>query len=392
MTTISSYTTQSGVRYRVRYRKPDGSQTDKRGFKRKRDAEQWAAEHVTTAKAQGSFIDPQDAKATMGELGDAYFEKKCLRAKESSKSDYYTRWYVYARPYWANIRVGDVTRQVVQDWVVWLSDGDDSADPPRKPLAANTVVNAFHFLRGIFVDAVADRRIPSNPCDGVELPRPRSRERRYLTVQQLYRLADECKWRRGIILTLGLCGMRWGEMAGLRVGDVDLDANRITISRAATRVRTRFVVDDPKTYQSRVIMFPHALDAIMRERCEGRDADALLFTAPYTDDHTFASGASATEHDGWFSRALRRCGLPHMTLHDLRHTAASLMIHAGANVKMVQRQLGHRSAAMTLDTYADLFDGDLDVLAADMDAMVSAECGQNVGKELDDGNLEARNC
>lgn len=59
---ISSYTTQSGVRYRVRYRKPDGSQTDKRGFKRKRDAEQWAAEHVTTAKAQGSFIDPQDTK------------------------------------------------------------------------------------------------------------------------------------------------------------------------------------------------------------------------------------------------------------------------------------------------------------------------------------------
>lgn len=70
MTTISSYTTQSGVRYRVRYRKPDGSQTDKRGFKRKRDAEQWAAEHVTTAKAQGSFIDPQDAKITVGEMAE----------------------------------------------------------------------------------------------------------------------------------------------------------------------------------------------------------------------------------------------------------------------------------------------------------------------------------
>ena len=68
MTTISSHETQSGVRYRVRYRKPDGSQTDKRGFKRKRDAEQWAAEHVTTAKAQGSFIDPQDAKITVSEM------------------------------------------------------------------------------------------------------------------------------------------------------------------------------------------------------------------------------------------------------------------------------------------------------------------------------------
>lgn len=379
--TISKYQTKNGQKWRVRYRKPDGTQTDKRGFERKLDADRWAAEHVTTAQARGSFIDPQSSKATMGGLGDAYFDKKCLRAKESSKSDYYTRWYVYARPYWANVRVGDVTRGMVQDWIGWLAAGDDSAEPKRRPLSANTVAGAYHFLRGIFADAVLDRRIPSNPCDGVELPRPRARERRYLTVGQLYQLADECKWRRGIILTLGLCGMRWGEMAGLRVGDVDLGNHRIAIARAATRVRTRFVVDDPKTYSTRVIMFPRALDDIMRERCIGRSDDMLLFTAPYADDYTFVSGADATSYNGWFSRALRRCGLPHMTLHDLRHTAASLMIHAGANVKMVQRQLGHTSAAMTLDTYADLFDGDLDVLAADMDAMVSAECGQNVGTD-----------
>lgn len=55
---------------------------------------------------------------------------------------------------------------------------------------------------------------------------------------------------------------------------------------------------------------------------------------------------------------------PHITPHDLRHTAASLAISAGANVKAVQRMLGHASAAMTLDTYADLFDDDLDYVAA----------------------------
>lgn len=380
MTTISSYTTRSGVRYRVRYRKPDGSQTDKRGFKRKRDAEQWAAEHVTTAKAQGSFIDPQDAKATMGELGDAYFEKKCLRAKESSKSDYRTRWFVNSRPYWENVRVGSVTRQMVQDWVQWLADGDDSVTPPRKPLSANTVAYTFRFFRGILDDAVADRRIPVNPCANVVLPRARRKQHNYLTVGQLYHLADECKWRRGIILTLGLCGMRWGEMAGLTVGDVDLDARRITIRRSATMVRSHIVVDDPKTYATRTIMFPSALDDVLRERCEGREPDALLFTAPYGDDQTFVRGSGATLAKGWFSTALRRCGLPHMTLHDLRHTAASLMIHAGANVKAVQRQLGHKSAAMTLDIYADLFDDDLDSLGCEMDAMLAREkCGQNVG-------------
>jgi integrase len=56
-----------------------------------------------------------------------------------------------------------------------------------------------------------------------------------------------------------------------------------------------------------------------------------------------------------------------LTLHDLRHTAASLAISAGANVKAVQRMLGHASAAMTLDTYADLFDDDLDAVAMALD-------------------------
>ena len=56
-----------------------------------------------------------------------------------------------------------------------------------------------------------------------------------------------------------------------------------------------------------------------------------------------------------------------MTVHDLRHTAASLAVSAGANVKAVQRMLGHASAAMTLDVYADLFDDDLDAVAQALD-------------------------
>lgn len=76
--------------------------------------------------------------------------------------------------------------------------------------------------------------------------------------------------------------------------------------------------------------------------------------------------------DGWFAAAVRRAraadaDFPHVRLHDLRHTAASLAISSGANVKAVQRMLGHASASMTLDTYADLFDDDLDGVAAALD-------------------------
>lgn len=64
--------------------------------------------------------------------------------------------------------------------------------------------------------------------------------------------------------------------------------------------------------------------------------------------------------------------MPRVTLHDLSHTAASLAISAGANVKAVQRMLGHASAAMTLDTYAELFEDDLDSVAVALDSQRSA--------------------
>ncbi len=72
-------------------------------------------------------------------------------------------------------------------------------------------------------------------------------------------------------------------------------------------------------------------------------------------------------------------GMPSLTCHDLRHTAASILVHYGANVKALQKMLGHSSAAMTLDVYADLFDTDVDVLAVDVDAGISDVFG--VGDE-----------
>ena len=73
----------------------------------------------------------------------------------------------------------------------------------------------------------------------------------------------------------------------------------------------------------------------------------------------------------WFAGAMKRSGVPRITPHDLRHTAASLAVLAGVNVKAVQKMLGHASAAMTLDVYADLFDGDLDSVSDALDHAVS---------------------
>ena len=80
---------------------------------------------------------------------------------------------------------------------------------------------------------------------------------------------------------------------------------------------------------------------------------------------------------GWFAKAASESGIPRATPHDLRHTAASLAVSAGANVKAVQKMLGHASAAMTLDIYADLFDDDLEAVAT---ALHDARFREIVGK------------
>ena len=86
--------------------------------------------------------------------------------------------------------------------------------------------------------------------------------------------------------------------------------------------------------------------------------------------HGYVKSVSPKDGGKWFVRACDAAGLKRMTIHDLRHTAASLMVKSGANVKAIQRQLGHTSAAMTLDVYADLFDEDLDSVGKSMNELL----------------------
>ena len=108
----------------------------------------------------------------------------------------------------------------------------------------------------------------------------------------------------------------------------------------------------------------------MAATCEGKARDDLIW--PARDGGYLGPPAG---NKSWLSGAVDRCHkadttFPRVTAHALRHTAASLAISAGANVKVVQQMLGHASAAMTLDVYADLFDDDLTGVAQKLDETV----------------------
>ena len=91
---------------------------------------------------------------------------------------------------------------------------------------------------------------------------------------------------------------------------------------------------------------------------------------------------------GWFAGAVKRAEVQKITPHDLRHTCASLAISAGVNVLALQRMLGHTVAKVTLDTYADLFDADLDAVAVTLHSRIHRECAQNVATSGARGRLQ----
>ena len=166
-------------------------------------------------------------------------------------------------------------------------------------------------------------------------------------------------------------------MAALKIGRLDMTRRRIDVAEAVSPARGQLVWSTPKSHSSRSVAFPAFLAESLTARSAGRPRNELLFVGP--DGGVLRSGNFRRRQ---FAAAValmqeRDPSFPYVTPHDLRHTAASLAVSAGANVKAVQRMLGHASAAMTLDVYADLFDDDLDAVAVALDHIVA---DSNVGK------------
>lgn len=358
---ISSYETKDGRRYRAHYRDPERRNREKAGFKRKRDAEEFLAAVVVTS-LRGEYVDPSQGKATIRDLGTEWLANQS-HLKPSSYAAIEVAWRVHVEPAWGARRVSEIQHSEVQTWLTRFSAGS----PDSKPKSATVVLRAYGVLASILDVAVRDRRISVNPARGVKLPRRSKKKRAYLSAAQVELLVSKLRGDHAtLIYTLAYTGLRWGEATGLRVGAVDTKRRRLLVEENAVSVGGRIVVGTPKTHERRSVPYPVFLSSMLRTECEGKSQDQLVFGDGLVHKVAPKSGV------GWFWSAVQRARevdptFPELTPHDLRHTAASLAISSGANPKAVQRMLGHASAAMTLDTYADLFEDDLDAVSDRMD-------------------------
>ncbi len=218
----------------------------------------------------------------------------------------------------------------------------------RSGVSASTVRNALMPLRAICRRAVVRGDMDDNPTRGLELPAVRGKRERIAEPREAAALLDALEERDRLLwATAFYAGLRRGELQALRWSDIDITKRVIHVRRSWDRVAGEL---EPKSAAGhRTVPIPNALHGFVvstpeavRDLVFGRQADV-----------PFVPGTVADRA----RRAWRKAGLEPITLHECRHTYASLMIAAGVNAKALQTFMGHASITITLDRYGKLFPG-----------------------------------
>lgn len=188
----------------------------------------------------------------------------------------------------------------------------------------------------------------------------------YLTAREVADLADACGTQGDVVLILAYSGLRFGELTGLNVEDVDVEARRIRVRRSITQVGGRLVEGNPKSDAGRrSVPIPERLVPTLKARLDSRPPGAPAITSPRGS----RLGLENWKRSVNWKAAITKIGRDKMRVHDLRHTYASLSRRAGADLRLLQKAMGHASITVTAHTYADLFDDELDNIAAALDSL-----------------------
>jgi integrase len=380
-----------GKRWLARWVDHNGQERTK-AFDRRADAQRHI-DQTTTALGTGTYADPQRSAVTFGVMAEAWIATKAQR-EPKTVANYRGLLDVLILPKWKDEPLREITHERIQTWVAWLST--DPAARQRKTATDNTaglsparVIQTHQVVHQVFAYAVRAKYLAANPASDIELPsKPQSKDLA-LTHAQVRQLAEETANAEAavrhrsdtaparispealatMVRLLAYTGLRYGECAALRVGDVDIEKRRIMVAKSITGVRGQGRVEGgTKTHQRRSVpILTTALADELKRFIDGRDPSEFLFPGP--------DGAAMTI--GWFrirfDRAVAQVGLEGVTPHTLRHTAGSLALASGASVVTVQKLLGHRNATTTMNVYSHQLPDDFDNLAAAMDKAARAQ-------------------
>ena len=284
-----------------------------------------------------------------------------IRANTAANYEMMIRTHIL--PELGGIRLQKLTAPMLTSFYARLIEG---RGPKAQPLSAKTVRNLHVIVHKAFKDAVAWGYLARNPADAAKAPRQgRSKKFSTWTADEVRRFLDHVGGTEfGVLYTvLATTAIRRSEVLGLRWSDIDPDRAEMSIVQTVVLVNGAATISIPKTSRSvRSVSLDagtvdtlrkHRLSAIQQCLATGRtfDSDTLIFVdtngVPVKPDRITRT----------FARLSEEAGLPHIRLHDLRHTWATLALRNGTHPKIVQERLGHTNISTTLNTYSHVTPG-----------------------------------
>lgn len=313
-----------GKRWEVRWR-------DSGGVQRKR---RHATKEAAIADDARHRLDPGEAVArgTLAQAWETFAPIKRTQVRPSTWHSYDVAWRVHIEPEFGLSRPSSVTARRVEGWAAGIS----SVSARRRAIVVLRMLLAHC---GVALPIRAPRSVRA---EGVRLSQDR-----------VAAIAAACHPHEDVVWMLAATGMRFGEAAGLRVGDVDAKRRRVRIARTLSTVGGKLVEGPPKSGKPRTVPVPAWLLARLDL---DRPASAPLLPTQRGNSWRHSSWKRVWTRAREVTPAIR----PWPRVHDLRHAAAARAIEQGMDLRTLQRMLGHASLTMTVDLYGHLAGDQLD--------------------------------
>lgn len=336
-------------RYRGRYTVHTANGPKQKAVYGKTRAE--AAEKLTKAMSDrdgGLVFDVGSLK--LGDYLDRWLPDICETVRQRTWERYEQIVRVHLKPTLGRIKLKNLTPTHVRGL---YREKLASGSSPR------TVQYIHTTLRKALRDAVSDELIPRNVADGIKAPRPKKKEINPLNPDQAKTFLKAVRGDRfeALYVLAVHCGLRQGELLGLKWADVDLKVGKLRVRRTLSLTKSGHVYEQPKNGKGRSIELTQAASETLRIHLKRQLEEIERLGDDYQDQGLIFPGERGQPMRPWtltrkFERILERAGLPHIRFHDLRHTCATLMLCEGVHIKIVQELLGHADVTITLNTYS----------------------------------------
>ncbi|HEX5566842.1 MAG TPA: tyrosine-type recombinase/integrase [Streptomyces sp.] len=331
-------------RFQARYRGPDGLvRSADRTFATQTDADRWLVQQEARILS-GDWQNP-DVKMPFGEYAEAWFKDRDYAATTRERNA--SALNLHILPTFRAVPLQEITTPQVRRW---------RTDLLGAGVGPATVAKSYQLLRAILNTAVDDGLIRRNPCRIKGAGTVNHAERPFLSVPEVYRLADAVPSHfRVLVLLAAFCALRFGELAALQRRDIDLEARTVSVRRSLAETRADgIIVKAPKSAAGvRTVAFSASLvSELAHHLAEYAEAGrtGLVFVG--------ARGGVLRRNNFrriWL-RALDATGLDDVHFHDLRHTGNTLAATGGATTRELMHRMGHSSVRAAL-IYQHLVNG-----------------------------------